>query len=106
MYVFHMKVMSIVHTAGSLHTAAAVCVVCVSSQRQRHYAPRYLESNTQNKAHRDAQIYLTTHDVIKLNVFEGWDFSFEFKCRSIPQENSLKMKMDLLQQRECFRMKA
>lgn len=32
---------------------------------------------------------LTTHDVVQLYVFKGWNFSPEFKRRAIAQENSL-----------------
>lgn len=32
---------------------------------------------------------LTTHDVVQLYVFKGWNFSLEFKRRAIAQENSL-----------------
>lgn len=42
----------------------------------------------------NTKICLTTHDIIKLNVFKGWNFGLEFKCWSIPQENSLKIKVD------------
>lgn len=37
---------------------------------------------------------LTTHDIVKLNVFKGWNFSLEFKGRSIPQKNGLEMRVD------------
>lgn len=41
----------------------------------------------------DTKISLTTHDIVQLNVFKGWNFSLEFKSRSIAQENSLEIKM-------------
>lgn len=41
----------------------------------------------------DTKLALTTHDIVQLNVFKGWNFSLEFKSWSIAQENSLEIKM-------------
>lgn len=32
---------------------------------------------------------LTTHNVVQLYVFKGWNFCLEFECRAIAQKNGL-----------------
>lgn len=42
-----------------------------------------------SRALRRKENNLTTHDVVQLYVFKGWNFSLEFKRRAVAQENSL-----------------
>lgn len=45
---------------------------------------------------------LTTHDVVQLYVFKGWNFSLEFKCGAVAQENSLKTGENGTRQWICY----
>lgn len=55
-----------------------------------------ISKHTQTPEHRNAdgkKGLLTTHYVIKLDVFKGWNFSLELKRGPIANENSLEAKV-------------